>query len=80
MYSAAARGLLLLLLPPPPLLVMMLYCINIARAAHTESEGRERLDFEAQGRGGCRRFFRLRGAARRRARAYHIGECFAEWK
>jgi hypothetical protein len=44
MYSAAARGLLLL--PPPPLLVMMLYCINIARAAHTESEGR--LDFEAQ--------------------------------
>jgi hypothetical protein len=45
MYSAA-RGLLLLLPPPPPLLVMMLYCINIARAAHTESEGR--LDFEAQ--------------------------------
>lgn len=56
-----------LLLAPPPLLVMMLYCINIARAAHTESQGR--LDFEGwhsalQGR-GCRRFSdcaALRGA------------------
>lgn len=66
-HNVLGTGLLLLLRAPPPLLVMMLYCINIARAAHTESQGR--LDFEGwhsalQGR-GCRRFSdcaALRGA------------------
>ncbi|CAB3368993.1 Hypothetical predicted protein [Cloeon dipterum] len=38
---------------------MMLYCINIA---HTESQGREVVDFEGRAREGVL-LFRLRGAA-----------------